>query len=277
MSAPEAAGARTSGGRIGTREAPIVFLHIPKTAGQTIHNELARVVGESAVSPVRVHSQAGGDAPQMPPGHALYSGHLDWAGMDALPAARFAFTVLRDPFERIASFYFYLLKQAQGLSEAELARPARTGMRNIRAVSADDYFFGGDTGWRRFVHDHYDNFYCTYLATGRMRGWTGIRDLEPEALLARAQSGAGRLDRIYATESRETGLDALERDIARLTGRTIRVTGNYVNAGPFGTDPQARTERRWPRLLERLESDASVRRLEGFALKDETLMERLGV
>ncbi|WP_430450438.1 hypothetical protein [Rhodophyticola sp.] len=65
----------------------IVFLHIPKTAGQTIHSELARVVGAKAVSPVRVHTQAARGVAQMPPGYRLYSGHIDWEALDTLPGA----------------------------------------------------------------------------------------------------------------------------------------------------------------------------------------------
>ena len=152
---------------------PIVFLHIPKTAGQTIHSELARVIGAPHVSPIRVHTQAargpGHAAAQLPPGYRLYSGHLDWTALDSLPEDRFVFSVLRDPWERIASFYFYMLEQAQGLDAATLEDPSRIGFRMILTHSADDYFFGGDVQWQQFILDHYDNFYCSYFATRKMR------------------------------------------------------------------------------------------------------------
>lgn len=245
----------------------LVFLHIPKTAGQTIHKELARLVGEAEVSPVRVHAQARPDA-QMPAGYRLYSGHIDWVDLEALPEDRFVFTVLRDPFERIASFYLYLLRQAEALDAAELEKPHRTGMRMIRTRSADDYFFGGDAGWQNFILDHYDNFYTGYFATRRMRAGRAYRGIDPETRLARAVAGAGAIDRIYPV----SGLDRFEAEIAARTGETVRVTDSYVNAGPA-----PRETRRWPQLVARIESDANRARLEGFAALDQELMRRLGV
>merc|ERR1711969_313057 len=140
-------------------QSPIVFLHIPKTAGQTIHNALAAMVGGRHVSPIRTHTQAPGDAPQMPAGYALYSGHIDWTELETLPGGRFTFTVLRDPRERIASFYFFLLKEAEALDRDALERPQNYGKKLILQRSADDYFFGGPAGFNAFILDHYDNFY----------------------------------------------------------------------------------------------------------------------
>ncbi len=253
--------------KIGTSTAPIVFLHIPKTAGQTVHSELTRVVGPEAVSPVRVHTQTAPGAAQMPPGYSLYSGHIDWDALDTLPADRFVFTVLRDPLERIASFYFYLLREAGKFSEAELQSPARTGMRMIQACSADDYFFGGDRAWRRFVHDHYDNVYCAYLATRRMRGWKQVSILTRQELFMQAVAGVRALDAVYSVD----GLDRLEADIATRTGQRIDIRGRYVNAGPA-----AGQDLRWPVLKARFESDAAVRRMLNFARLDQRMMKRLG-
>lgn len=68
---------------------PIVFLHIPKTAGQAIHNGLITAVGgREHVSPVRIHTQS---ADQYPAGYRLYSGHLDWDHIDRIGPDRFSF------------------------------------------------------------------------------------------------------------------------------------------------------------------------------------------
>lgn len=248
---------------------PIVFLHIPKTAGQTIHHELSRIAGPDTVSPVRVHTQVKTDTEQLPAGYSVYSGHLDWTALGTLPADRFTFSVVRDPRERIASFYFYLLKEARAQTPAELEKPHRAGMKRISSVSADDYFFGGPRPWQVFVHDHYDNFYTRYFATRTMRGWKQIRDRTPEDLLDAAQAHIARdLDRVYATRD----LGALEADIAARYGISIAVAESYVNTGD-----QPRGEARWPKLLERLESDASRTRLEAFARQDDMLLTRLGL
>ena len=251
---------------------PIVFLHIPKTAGQTIHSELARVVGSARVSPIRVHTQPppGPDqaAAQLPPGFRLYSGHLDWTALDSLPGDRFVFTVLRDPWERIASFYFYLLDQAQSLSPAALQDPARLGLQMILTRSADDYFFGGGAPWQQFILDHYDNFYCSYFATQKMRGQKEIAALSGPDRISRALDNSRKIDRIYGTHD----LAPLQTDILALLRRNIHVTKKYINTGP-----QARSTLRWPVLLERLERDATAARLTAFGSLDRDLMTRLNL
>ncbi len=245
----------------------IVFLHIPKTAGQTIHTELVRAVGSAAVSPVRVHTQAPADA-QMPPGYRLYSGHIDWIALETLPDDRFVFTVLRDPRERIASFYFYLRDQAARLSPEELETPQRRGMKMALTTSADEYFFGGDTEWQRFVRDHYDNFYVSYLATRRMRGQRQIDGLDDETRLARARSNLGALDRVYGMQD----LGRLERDLGARLGTPLNVAGTRVNAGPGD-----RGSLRWPQLLDRFDEASNAALLEAFCRLDLTLMEGLGL
>lgn len=246
---------------------PIVFLHIPKTAGQTIHNELVKLVGgEQNVSPIRVHTQAVPQM-QMPAGYALYSGHIDWTALDSLPQDRFVFTVLRDPRERIASFYFYLKKEAQHLSAADLDRPENIGKRKALKESADDYFFGGDPMWQNFILDHYENFYCSYFASRKMRGRRGLSDLSPAEVQDRAAAALAGLDGVYLTDQ----LGRLECDIERNFGQRISVTGTYINAGNHKAN-----ERRWPKLVAALERDNSVARLEKFVHRDEALMVRAG-
>lgn len=247
---------------------PIVFLHIPKTAGQSIHNALAGAVGGARVSPVRVHTQVGAGQSQFPPGYGLYSGHLDWTDLDAVPGRPFVFSVLRDPLERIASFYLYLRDKAKRTDARTLAEPQHVGLRAILERSADDYFFGGTPDWTRFILDHYDNFYCSYFATRRMRGHHLVRSLPPEERLAQAGEGLRGLDGVYSTSA----LEALERDLEAAVGIRVAVRDRIVNAGP-----EAREARRWPKLVERLERDGSEDRLLRFAEADRQLIERIGL
>lgn len=260
--------AQTVDGAAIAQSGPVVFLHIPKTAGQTIHNALARMVGRDHASPVRTHSQVPGGAPQMPAGYALYSGHIDWTELEALPGAPFVFTVLRDPRERIASFYFYLFKEAEALSEEALGQPHNLGKKLVLTRSAEDYFFGGPDHFNIFIRDHYDNFYTHYLASRKMRGRPELADLSPAERLDQAHGNAGRLSRIYGV----SGLDRLEADVAARFGAKISVAGTYANAGPM-----ERGARRWPQLLKRVGSDAGKRALEDFVEMDLILMERLGL
>lgn len=222
------------------------------------------MVGADAVSPVRVHTQAL-KGPQMPPGYALYSGHLDWAEIDDM-TERFVFTVLRDPAERIASFYFFLLDEAQRLSVEDLALPGNQGKAFILRSSTEDYFFGGPPAVKRFIRDHYDNFYCSYFATRKMRGWSEVSGLSQSDRIAAALAGLDRLDSIYST----TDLGALERDIAARYGKTIKVVENFHNIGKHTP-----TEARWPKLLARIGSDSARRQLEDFVTDDALLLDKV--
>jgi len=246
---------------------PIVFLHIPKTAGQTVHHALAAHVGAADTSPVRVCEQAV-EGRQMPPGYLLHSGHIDWTELDLISGHPFVFTILRDPGERIGSFYFYMLNKALAASRDELAQPAATGLRMIRSVSTDAYFFGGDAGWQRFVRNLYCNFYCAYLATRKIAGRAELETLASREIIARAERNSRRLDRLYDIAA----LDVLEGDIRARYGWKIKLIGQFHNAGAH-----AKGELRWPKLLARLECDSNRRRLEAFVAEDRELMQHLEI
>ncbi len=247
---------------------PIVFLHIPKTAGQSVHNALAGMVGPSRVSPVRVHGQAKNGAPQMPPGYGLYSGHLNWEEGQMPSDPGYVFTVLRDPRERIASFYFYMLKKAQALDPADLEKPEHLPKRALATWSTEDYFFGGPPRLRRFIRDHYDNFYCSYFATRRIRGGGALDGMAAAERVAAAQANLPLIDRVHSI----LDLGTLEEEIADRYGARISVVESYVNTGQHRRD-----EARWPKLAARIGSDAALRRLEGYAEADAALIDALGL
>ena len=244
------------------KHAPIVFLHIPKTAGQTIHNSLSRVVKARRVSPIRVHTQSANEQDQFPPGYSLYSGHLDWATMDHLPPSRFVFTVLRDPGERIASFYFYLQREAAGLSAHDLNLPQNIGLKRALQWSPDDYFFGGDDAWQTFVRSHYDNFYCTYFSTRRMLGWGATQSLASGDLLASARRGLASINRIFSTNT----IADIEVDFLTRYGIQLHLADKYDNASA-----EPANLLRWPRLLANFEADLAARQMENFVEPDRQL------
>ena len=245
---------------------PIVFLHIPKTAGQTVHNELVRAVGQSEVSPIRVHTQASTPEEQLPTGYRLYSGHIDWGALDRIPKPRFVFSILRDPRERIASFYFYLLKEAKALDAAALSLPHNAGKRAVLEQSADDYFFGGDDAWQAFVLDHYDNFYCRYFGTKRIRAGAGFAVMPERRKLRGALRNMSKIDWVYSLDN----LGALEADLETLYGFDLDLTNKHNNVGD-----RPISEPRWPRLMARLEKDENCARLDDFTELDFALMQRL--
>jgi hypothetical protein len=245
----------------------VVFLHIPKTAGQSIVQELQRVFGSSNMSPVRTHTQAKNDA-QLPAGYRVYAGHIDWVDLEDLDDDRFSFSVLRNPRERIASFYFYLKREAEKLSTKQLGLNENTGKRNILAMSADDYFFGGEQPWQIFIHDHYDNFYTTYFATRRIRGWRLVKDLAPDELITRAIERVQSVSGVYGMGE----LDRIEKDLSTVLHAKINLQSTRVNASP---PPQS--GKRWDDLMALFEREDSRQRIEDFVVQDEAFMRTIGL
>jgi hypothetical protein len=240
---------------------PIVFLHLPRTGGGAVHAALARVVGAPRVSPVRSADQVGPGAAQFPPGHALYSGPLDWDGIEVLPRGRFTFTVLRDPQERIASLYFHFRALAEALTEDDLARPENLHLFRARHWTADDCFFGGDADWQARIRDLCDNVYCSYFGARRVGGTAAFRALPRDAALATARRGLADLDGVIHC----TDLRPLEAALLERYGVTLRL------AAPSDTTSE---HLRWPRLLEAFGTDAARQRIETFSERDQDLLAR---
>ena len=247
----------------------VYFLHIPKTAGQSVHNGIERVLGKGAVSPIRVHTQVSTSDEQFPAGYSFYSGHLDWDCLGKDADGRFIFSTLRDPRERIGSFYLFLQDEARRLSEEDLQRGANLGKRNALRLSADDYFFGGDDGWAAFISDHYDNFYTSYFASRTMRGRSSLRGMSLESRVATA---AGNIAAYNICIFSVLDLGALEAELSSFIGKTFMLRERRDNVGKSSADGS-----RWKQLVSLFECDASARKLDSFVAEDMELISRLQI
>lgn len=142
----------------------IIFLHIPKTAGQSVHHFFQTAFPNDEIFPGRVNQQLKDYSCEEMNNYKIFSGHLDWEAMECLEGPKFTFSILRDPIERIYSFYFFLRKQAEKLTIDQLNLPEHTGMKAALTLSPDDYFCNKDTNFRTFIDNHYNNFYTFYFA-----------------------------------------------------------------------------------------------------------------
>lgn len=108
-------GAPAHAGPDGGPVRPVVFLHLPKTAGMTIRTMLERAY---AGHPIQLIGGSGGEGgglslaafARRPLAErrkiALIAGHMPWGAQAAIPGSR-AITVLRDPVERVISFFYF--------------------------------------------------------------------------------------------------------------------------------------------------------------------------
>lgn len=83
---------------------PAVFLHIQKTAGTTI---VRLAIDHYGYENVISHGDYVGEQPSDFKRYPFVSGHFGFDFARELMPGRFSFTFLRDPLERIVSFYFF--------------------------------------------------------------------------------------------------------------------------------------------------------------------------
>ncbi len=243
---------------------PIVFLHLPKTGGQTIHHAIAGIVGETNVSPIRVNAQTQG-GPTFPPGFRFHSGHLDWVDLDTVPGRPFVFSVLRDPMERLGSFYFYM--RAKALDVLDLQGEAALAAEERRIIGPPDaFFFPDDLALARKTDNRWANLATTYLATRRLQGRTKTGRLTRAQVLDRAIANAERLDGLYQFGA----FGPLEADIFALTGKRPVIADHRANPGPLDVG-----QSRWNALLAAFETDAARHKIADFVAEDMELMDRV--
>lgn len=93
-------------GRLGHRR--LVFLHIPRSGGTTVHELLHGVMverfGEGAVCPARFDDLRGWSLPAMAR-HRLFSGHFTLTTIRRIPDPKVSILILRDPRKRVVSQY----------------------------------------------------------------------------------------------------------------------------------------------------------------------------
>lgn len=104
---------KNSGGE--TRQT-VIFLHIPKTAGNTLNDIMKRQYEPQAVFSLRAqHTQRVDAFKQLPEARKrtiqVLAGHVRFGLHQDLPQPSTYITLLRDPVERVISHYYYVLRR----------------------------------------------------------------------------------------------------------------------------------------------------------------------
>ena len=83
--------------------APALFLHIQKTAGTSVVQTFREFYGEDIIS----HLDYYGHKPEEFRNKRFVSGHFGYSYAQHFMKSRYSFTFLRDPAERVLSFYYF--------------------------------------------------------------------------------------------------------------------------------------------------------------------------
>lgn len=243
---------------------PIVFLHVPKTGGQTVHHAVASTFLPEHRSPIRMMNQVGPEGP-FPQGYLFHSGHLDWGRLREVPDDPFVFTVLRDPRERLGSFYFYMRAIHQRRAD-ELGPTALAPHHAALLENADAHFFPSDEAAHRRVRQTWENAITNFFAFRSLTRPPRFLDLGREELFDRAMTNVKDISAVYRFDD----FRVLEDDLESLTGQRLQISERRSNTGPLEAGVS-----RWQALLDLFESDANKQRMDRFVEADAELMERL--
>lgn len=95
-------------------EPSLIFLHIPKTAGTTLHRILERQYEASTIFTIGNYENID-DFKQIPESQKekirLLKGHMYFGLHESFPQQSTYITIMRDPIERVISHYYYILSE----------------------------------------------------------------------------------------------------------------------------------------------------------------------
>lgn len=196
-----------------------LFLHLQKTAGTSILAAAESFYGRDRCARWADYIAR---TPQELNGLSFLSGHFGYDFAQQFMDGRYCFTFLRDPIERLLSYYSY-------------CRSADKAANEVNALAhdsnAEQFFRAGCTVDSRFA-SHMWNHQACQLANG----WgaslvgkrnVGVSELRPDEILARATQNLRTFDYVGLVEEFEGDSE----EIFKALGRTFEAA-RRVNVAP---------------------------------------------
>ena len=261
MGTPEAGSGSAPAPAVSNKK--LIFIHVPKTAGNGILNQLRKLVPKGQLK--RKHAKLPGESSLADiADYAVVGGHINWHDLEHVPFPKRSFMVLRDGRERMASMYFFARRNAERAAGGP--EPMTTWHRNILELSADAFFsLSGDRAEHHFAK-RYDNIQAYYLATRSVRGLReAARQIPRDEVVPRAVANARLVDLVCTIEQ----LDQVENLLRSEFNLELSLVENRAHEGPL-----PRGQSRFDALGALLEP-GTRKRIETFCELDDALLKAL--
>jgi hypothetical protein len=178
---------------------PLVFVHVPKTSGSSVHVGVRQTIPRAEVRLVTGQREAGIEVVKKDKGQFRYvGGHIKYVEAAAIFDSAIYVTAIRNPLHRILSYYFQSLRTRQeksiegrlddlsGKDFFEYYRPVRLNRSNLSCN-----FICGEADHRKAIQNLKDHFSVVWLADHPETGWPHLfRMLEPDPDAAAPELGS---------------------------------------------------------------------------------------
>lgn len=209
----------------------LVFLHLARTGGTTLHQAWSPAFRLAEICPerfARLHEYS----PEALAGYRFFSGHFRFDQFRSIPRPRFLVTVLRDPVERVLSLFEYWRSfRPSVIAEHDLLGPRLARERGLLGFLRSEEIE---------VTTSIDNAMVCHLAGNAMPFAGGFgtlasegRDpLAPEALLATAVTALRHFDCVGETQGLQRVHDRVAAVFGMRPGPLPRVNATHDDS-PF--------------------------------------------
>jgi hypothetical protein len=240
----------------------VVFLHVPKCGGTTLHNLLLNWYGAENAHPERHNGLYGHPASSMA-GYVLFSGHYDFFSTQLIPAKnKKTILLLRDPIERLISQYNYMRSH----SIEFIVENNGLFVYHIHKFTINQYFFDPEVG----ADQIYDNVMARQLSSCPMVDYSipygGLMQNDLEALTEQALKNIETFDYVGVQEN----LDKAIKDIAVLLNKPIPEQIERLNS--FDTNPIGQSAFRT--IKKQRPNQATMKRLQELTRYDRIIYDR---
>lgn len=208
----------------------LVFLHIPKCGGTTLHNMLVDWQGENAQHPERHNNLYFYSARDLA-SKTLFSGHYDYYSTTLIPGPRKMITFLRDPRSRLVSLYnFHRSHREEIIERYNLSLARWANMYDI-----DEYFANPVVRAHPAVNNAMARYFSDQPQLGAHAGNVAAGDTPVEVLCDQAKRNLRKFDFIGLVEDYDNSIQRLAHILGQTVPEKIEKARNFKTL--METDP----------------------------------------